>query len=61
MAVAPLRRRAGRIDILNKERKLKEEIKAREEAQGEKKDVGVSEEEHNQRLAMLKSLGILKE
>lgn len=58
MATAPLRRRAGRIEIANKERKLKEELKAREEG---KTELQVSEEEHKKRLEMLKSLGILKE
>jgi len=58
MAVAPLRRRAGMIDIKNKERKIREALEARKENE---KPAEVSEEEHNKRLEMLKSLGILKE
>lgn len=61
MAVAPLRRRAGMIDIKNKERKLKEELRAREEEKGVKEEISISEDEHKKRLEMLKSLGILKE
>jgi hypothetical protein len=61
MAVAPLRRRAGMIEIKNKERKMREELKTRAEEQGEKPAQAVSEEEHKKRLEMLKSLGILKE
>lgn len=61
MAVAPLRRRAGMIEIKNKERKLAAELKAKQEAIGEKPEAQISEEEHKKRLEMLKSLGILKE
>lgn len=60
MAVAPLRRRAGMIDIKNKERKIREALEARKEKEGEN-PTQISEEEHNKRLEMLKSMGILKE
>ena len=58
MAVASSRRQAGMVDIKNKERKVQEELKARQENE---KPVEISEEEHNKRLEMLKSMGILKE
>ena len=58
MAVASSRRQAGMTEIRNKERKIKEELKSREE---NKVEVQVSEDEHNKRLEMLKSMGILKE
>ena len=57
MAVAPLRRRAGRIEIENKERKIKEEIKSSKENTKEEK---ISEEEHQSRLDKLKEIGLLK-
>ena len=58
MAVASFRRQAGMTDIKNKERKLREELKTREE---NKEEATISEEEHNKRLGMLKAMGILKE
>jgi len=60
MAVASYRRRAGMNEIKNKERQVREELKARQEAEGEKPKEEISEEEHEKRLEMLKSLGILK-
>ena len=59
MAVAPLRRRAGMIEIELKEKKMRDELLARREK--EKESVPISEEEHNKRLEMLKSMGVLKE
>lgn len=61
MAVAPLRRRAGMTEIKNKERKMREELAARQAAEGDKSAEPISEEEHKKRLEMLKSLGVLKE
>jgi len=58
MAVAPLRRRAGMIEIKNKERKIREELEARKQNKTEQE---VSEEEHKRRMEMLKSMGVLKE
>ena len=59
MAVAPLRRRAGMLEIKNKERKLKEELKARGEVA--KEEPAVSPEEEKERIEMLKRIGVLKE
>ena len=58
MAVASLRRRAGQIEIENKEKKIREELAARQE---NSKPAEVSQEEHDKRLEMLKSMGILKD
>jgi hypothetical protein len=58
MAVASSRRQAGMVDIKNKERKIQEELRARQENE---KPAEISDEEHNKRLEMLKGLGILKE
>ncbi len=58
MAVAPLRRRAGMNEIKNKERKMREELK--QNAENQKPEEPISEDEHNKRLEMLKNLGILK-
>jgi hypothetical protein len=61
MAVAPLRRRAGMIDIKNKERKIREELEARKEKNKESEaEQKISEEEHNKRLEMLKGLGLVE-
>lgn len=60
MGVASFRRQAGMNEIKNKERLVREQLKARQEAEGEK-PAEVSPEEHNKRLEMLKNLGILKE
>lgn len=59
MATAPLRRRAGRIEIDLKEERIRKELKARHDNQ--KPEEPISKEEHDRRLKMLKSLGILKE
>jgi hypothetical protein len=58
MAVPPSRRNAGKIDIANKERKIREELKAREDKKNEKP---ISEEEHNKRMELLKNLGFIKQ
>jgi membrane protein insertase Oxa1/YidC/SpoIIIJ len=58
MAVASFRRQAGMNEIKNKEKKIQEELKARQEKE---KPVEISEDEHKKRLELLKSLGILKE
>jgi len=55
MAVAPLRRRAGKIEIDLKEKRLNEQLKLREEKPVEP----ISEEEHNRRLEMLRSMGLI--
>ena len=60
MAVPPLRRRAGKVEIDNKERRAREELEARKEAEGGK-DESISEEEHNRRLEMLRGIGVLRE
>ena len=60
MAVASYRRRAGMNEIKNKERQVREELKARQEAEGEKPKVEISEDEHKKRMEMLKGLGVLK-
>lgn len=57
MAVASFRRQAGLTEIKNKQRKIREELKSQQECKVEEV---VSEEEHNRRLEMLKSFGILK-
>ena len=56
MAVASFRRRAGMNEIKNKERKIKEKIKAMRE---NTKKEEVSEEEHKRRMEMLKRLGVV--
>ena len=56
MAIAPLRRRAGKIEIQNTERKIREELGARKQQREEPP----SEEEHNKRVELLKSMGLLK-
>lgn len=57
MAVAPLRRRAGMIEIKNKERKIREELEARKQNETEQE---VSEDEHQNRLNKLRELGLIK-
>jgi hypothetical protein len=57
MATPPLRRRAGMIEIKEKERKAREELRKRRENE---KTPEVSEEEHEKRLEMLKSIGAIK-
>ena len=56
MATASLRRRAGMLEIKNKERKMKEELKNRDSS---KQTEEVSEEEHNKRMEMLKRMGVV--
>ena len=57
MAVAPLRRRAGLIEIKNKEIKVREELKKRGENM---KKQEITPEEHEKRLKLLKEIGVLK-
>jgi signal recognition particle GTPase len=57
MAVAPRTRRAGLVDIQNREIKLKEEAKKR--AENMKKEQ-ITSEDHEQRLKMLKDMGLIK-
>lgn len=57
MAVPPLRRRVGMNEIKEKERKAREELRKR---QKEGKVEDVSKEEHEQRLNLLKEIGVLK-
>jgi hypothetical protein len=57
MATPPLRRRAGKIDIENRARQIKEELKKREESMAKEK---VTPEEHEERIKMLKSIGLVK-
>lgn len=52
MATASLRRRTGMLEIKNKERKIKEELKNREVKEPEV----ISEEEHKKRMEALKGL-----
>lgn len=59
MAVASYRRRAGMNEIKNKERQAREELKARQEAEGQQPKENISEEEHKRRLEMLKNMGVL--
>jgi len=47
MAVASFRRRAGMNEIKNKERKIREELKARQESEGEKPKEDISEDQEN--------------
>ena len=56
MAIPPLRRRAGMIEIKEKERKAREEAKKSKEVL--KKEV--SPEEHETRLKILREMGLLK-
>ena len=56
MATPSFRQRAGRIDIQNKERALKELSKKEN-----RKEESISEEEHQRRLLILKQIGVLKE
>ena len=58
MAVASLRRRAGKIAIDNKDRAVREQLKLREE---NSKKEELSPEEHQRRLDLLKTLGLVKE
>lgn len=53
MAVPSARHRAGKIEIDNKERERKKQVK-------EIKQEPVSKEEHDARLEMLKGLGLMK-
>ena len=55
MATPSLRHRAVKIDIDNKARLIREQLKNRKEAKQE-----ISPEEHEKRLKMLKELGIVK-
>ena len=59
MATAPLRRRAGRIEIDLKEERIRKELKARHDNQ--KPEEPISKDERKKRLDMLRKLGILKE
>jgi hypothetical protein len=52
VATASLRRRTGMLEIKNKERKIKEELKNREVKEPEV----ISEEEHKKRMEALKGL-----
>ncbi len=54
MAVPPRNRKAGKIEIDNKERELKEKAKKNN------KKTEVTSEEHEKRLNILKDMGILK-
>jgi len=58
MAVVPLKRRVGLIEIKNKERKIQEELKARKNNEKEEK---ISEEDHQKRIDLLKKLGLVKD
>jgi len=57
MATPPLRRRAGMIEIKEKERKVREEIRNR---RVNEKSEEISKDEHEERLKMLKELGLVK-
>jgi len=57
MAVAPLRRRAGRIEIDNRQSKIEAELREREA--NKPKEV-VTQEEHEKRIALLKQIGVIK-
>ena len=57
MAVPPLRRRVGKIEIDNKERKIKEELNKR--LKNEKKE-NITPEEHEARIKKLREIGLLK-
>ena len=56
MAVASFRRRTGMLEIKNKERKMKEELKNRDSFKPTKE---ISEEEHNKRMEILKRMGVV--
>lgn len=56
MAVAPLRRRAGKIEIQEKERKAREEAKK----SGEKMKKEITPQEEAERIRILKEAGLLK-
>lgn len=57
MATPSFRQRAGLVEIMNKKRKIDEELKARKEK--EEKEI-ISEEEHKKRLEKLKEMGLIK-
>jgi len=57
MAVAPLRRRAGLVEIENRQRQIAEELRKREE---NAKKEEITPEEHEKRINMLKQIGVLK-
>ncbi|MDO8460045.1 MAG: hypothetical protein Q7S74_02980 [Nanoarchaeota archaeon] len=56
MAVPSSRRRAGKLEIDNKARQIKEEVKKREASNEEK----ITQEEHEARMKILKDLGLVK-
>ena len=55
MAVPPSRRRAGKIEIDNKARQIRDELKKREV---EKREITI--EEHEERLKKLREIGLIK-
>ena len=57
MAVPPLRRRAGMIEIKDKERKSREEAKKKRDSM---KKEEITPEEHEERVKKLKELGLIK-
>ncbi len=57
MAVAPLRRRAGRIEIDNRQSKIEAELRERDS--NKPKEI-ITPEEHEKRMNLLKQIGILK-
>ncbi len=57
MAVAPLRRRAGKTDIDNRQRKTREELKKRQEKE---KKAEITPEDHEERMEKLRELGLIK-
>ena len=57
MAVAPLRRRAGRIEIDNRQSKIEAELRTRE---ANKPEESITPEEHEKRINLLRQIGVLK-
>jgi hypothetical protein len=57
MAVAPRTRRAGRVEIENKEREQREALKKRRENEVKEE---ISPEEHEKRMSILRSIGVIK-
>lgn len=57
MAVAPLRRRAGMIEIKERERKAREETRKQRESMNKEE---VTKEEHEERIKKLKEIGLIK-
>ncbi|MEK6893703.1 MAG: hypothetical protein AABX07_05890 [Nanoarchaeota archaeon] len=57
MAIPSSRRRAGKVDIENRQKELKDELRKRKEREKEKQ---LTPEEHEARLKALKEAGLIK-